>query len=158
MVAVVELTYEPKGIADETYLPYSADFSEGYPFYSGDMDYIFTFDGNDDIISHKDIVLKIGEYNGCCATVSINGQYAGNIDRDPYELSVKDHIKKGENKITISLCSTIRNMIGPNRYPQGDRSGCSTAKWDLPVNNSDMYDDVELIPFGINNISIILKE
>ena len=158
MVAVVELTYEPKGIADETYLPYSADLSDGYPFYSGNVDYIFTFDGNDDILCHKDIVLKIGEYNGCCATVSINGQYAGSIDRDPYELSVKDHIKKGENKITISLCSTIRNTIGPNRIPYTDESNCSLGKWDHPMKNNDMYDDVELIPFGINNICIILKE
>ncbi len=146
-------------INEEQTLSYPVEFtSMGYPFYAGRMDYKFTFEANDEIFSQNDIVLKIGEYNGCCATVTINGKYAGSIDRDPYELSIKEHLKNGENHITISLCSTIRNMIGPNRVPNGDESGCSLPKWDHPMKDNDMHDDVELIPFGIDDISIILKE
>lgn len=150
--------YNECTIKNELPLSYPVEFTlNGYPFYAGRMNYNFTFNTDDDILHKNDIVLKIGEYNGCCASVIINGEYAGSIDRDPYELSIKDALRKGENDITISLCSTIRNMIGPNRTPYGDESNCSLIKWDIPAKENDISDDLELIPFGIDDISVIVK-
>lgn len=150
--------YNECTIKNELPLSYPVEFTlNGYPFYAGRMNYSFTFNTDDDILYKNDIVLKIGEYNGCCASVIINGEYAGSIDRDPYELSIKDALRKGENDITISLCSTIRNMIGPNRTPYGDVSNCSLIKWDIPAKENDISYDLELIPFGIDDISVIVK-
>lgn len=136
--------------------------SHGYPFYPGTVCYTAEITCDKKMLNASDIVLKIGEYNGCSAAVYIDGKKAGSINRDPYVLSIKDSLTLGENKLEIRLYGTFRNMIGPSHLNIGDLSGCGRTTWTLPLevdhsanqNNPSVINSYMLVPYGIGDVRI----
>lgn len=139
--------------------------SHGYPFYPGIVSYTAKVDVTEEMLGAADVLLKIGVYNGCTATVLVNGDAAGFIDREPYTLSVKRALTTGENRIEIRLYGTFRNMFGPSHLEGADPSGCHRDLWWLDFNRSDCteYDSgtltnsFQLTPFGIGDLSLEVR-
>lgn len=140
--------------------------SNGYPFYPGRITYTVKADVTEELLESKDISLKIGEYNGCSALVTVNGVKTGSIDREPYSLSLKEALKVGENLISVKLYGTFRNMIGPSHVEGLDPSRCNRNTWIDCFGHTDCteYDiamftnSFQLTPFGIGDLSLEFTE
>jgi hypothetical protein len=85
--------------------------------------------------------------------VYVNGQLAGKLGWEPYEVDVTHLIKKGDNLVEIELANTLRNLLGPHHLVGGDREWTanehyrSKARW---------TDDYILVPLGFDGVSLNL--
>ncbi len=148
----------------ERITPTSDVTSNGYPFYSGMIEYTISVKITKDMLKADRILFKVGSFNGCTSTVLLNGKQAGYIDRDPYTLSLNKEllIADGDNEIKVCLYSTFRNMFGPSHFVDYDPSSCSRATWCENFEHSECteYDtgnhtnSFNLYPFGIGNFSL----
>ena len=139
--------------------------TKGYPFYPGPVEYLLRFHLDVDPSIYSCAVLKIGRYNGCSATVSIDGKKIGYIDREPYELTInRDVLHAGDNEVKIKLLGSFRNMFGPSHFLDYDPTGCSRVTWYEDYENTDCteYDkgsltnSFQLVPYGIGDVSLRL--
>lgn len=137
--------------------------SEGYPFYAAPINYQALFLLTESMLHCRRVLLRIGRYHGCSATVSISGQKIGCIDRDPYTLEIDPSLlHEGENEISLKLLGTFRNMFGPSHVLDYDTSFCSRLTWHRDFEHTDCteYDkggltnSFQLIPYGIGDISL----
>ncbi len=81
---------------------------DGYLFYGGKMQFTTK-------INYKEgdsTVLKISGRLAIC-DVKVNGEYAGTIMFSKY-LDIKKHLRKGINTITLTICNSYRNFLGPH--------------------------------------------
>ncbi len=126
--------------------------AHGYPFFIGTMRYDTTAVLDADA---PGAVLRLRDFHGCTAQVTVNGALVGSINRPPYELALGDALRAGENRISVRLFGTLRNAIGPSHLNGVDSCGCHRGIWPQtirPVNLPDTGDwtgEFELIPFGI---------
>lgn len=81
------------------------------PFYSWDMQYSKTYP-IDDLAGTYSVAL--GKWNGTVAEVYVNGEKAGIIAYDPYQLDVTSHLKKGNNQIDVRVIGSLKNLLGPH--------------------------------------------
>ena len=139
--------------------------AKGYPFYPGPIEYCLRFHLDVDPSTCTRAVLKIGRYNGCSATVSVDGKPIGYIDREPYELAIQsDILHAGDNEVKIKLLGSFRNMFGPSHFIDYDPTGCSRFTWHGDYENTDCteYDkgsltnSFQLVPYGIGDVSLRL--
>jgi hypothetical protein len=82
----------------------------GLPFYSQKVAYSKNFN-----ISKTDgaaFKVKMPRWNGTVASVLVNGQPAGLIAWQPYELDVTSLLKDGANEITIKITGSLKNTFG----------------------------------------------
>jgi hypothetical protein len=92
--------------------------AQGMPFYSGEVSYkqkfkIATASGR--------YFVKLGDWNGSLAKVSVNSKDAGVIFTPPFELDITNIAKAGTNEIEVKVIGTLRNTLGPyhNGPPHG---------------------------------------
>ena len=137
--------------------------SSGYPFYPAPVEYRISFNVSADMLNCKRILLRIGHYHGCSATVSLKEKRLGFIDREPYTLEIeKGLLQEGENEMTIKLLGSFRNMFGPSHMLGYDPSFCSRLTWykDYEYTDCTAYDkgyltnSFQLIPYGISDIEL----
>jgi hypothetical protein len=82
----------------------------GLPFYSGKVSYTQNFSiGNPGSSSYK---IKLPNWNGTVASVSVNGQPAGLVAWQPYEVDVTPSLKDGANEITVTITGSLKNTFG----------------------------------------------
>jgi hypothetical protein len=82
----------------------------GLPFYSQKVAYSQKFN-----ITSSDgasYILKMLQWNGSVASVSVNGQPAGLIAWQPHELDVTSMLKDGVNEITVKITGSLKNTFG----------------------------------------------
>lgn len=138
--------------------------SAGYPFYPGVIEYSVKVKITDELLKADRIFFKIGSFNGCTATVLLNGEKTGFIDRDPYKILLpKDKlIAEGDNEIKVRLFGTFRNMFGPSHLAEYDACSCGRATWyeDFEHNDCTEYDvgiltnSFLLAPYGAGDFSL----
>lgn len=65
--------------------------------------------------------LQLDSLKGSVAEVRVNGQNAGIVYADPYQLDVSTLIKKGKNLVEVTVAGSLRNLMGPHykTYRQG---------------------------------------
>ena len=83
---------------------------QGYPFYSDAVLYSATYNISD---AKANYIVKLNEWNGTVAEVSVNGKSAGIIGWAPYTLNVSAFVKEGANTITVKVIGSLHNVIGP---------------------------------------------
>jgi hypothetical protein len=82
----------------------------GLPFYSQKVAYTQNFN-----ITSTDGALfrvKLPRWNGSVASVIVNGQSAGLIAWQPYELDVTSFLAEGVNEITVEITGSLKNTFG----------------------------------------------
>lgn len=135
--------------------------AHGLPFYAGSVRYEATLRADKDMLAHHPS-LTIGRYSACTATVYVNGRAIGNINRDPYRLSLDGALTEGENRIAIEISGSLRNMAGPSHIRDLDPASCSKLTWITEMQNTEYteYDvgvltnSFVLAPFGIADVTI----
>ena len=58
--------------------------------------------------------VRLGKWNGSVAAVRVNGQEAGIIGWQPYELDITDFVRRGPNRIDVVVYGTLKNLLGPH--------------------------------------------
>jgi hypothetical protein len=82
----------------------------GLPFYSGKVSYTQNFKIENP--GNASVKVKLPDWKGTVAGVSVNGQPAGLIAWQPYELEVTSLLLEGANEITIEVTGSLKNTFG----------------------------------------------
>jgi hypothetical protein len=146
--------------------------SSGYPFYVGSLSLSQNiFIDKSDL---SDAKLRVEVMNAGCGEIWINGKYAGDINRAPFDISIGSLLNKGDNKIEIKLYTTLYNIIGPFHRVQGNVGNTfgggyknpdaawlsidTDAKdWDKRMNDfsTTWTDRYNVSPLGVKRVSIV---
>jgi hypothetical protein len=97
-------------LAPETTQNLGAWKSQGMPFYAYDVAYEKTIEFEEG----QKAIVRLGAWGGTVAEVHVNGDKAGIIGWQPYELDVSDFIVPGENKISVIVSGSLKNLLGPH--------------------------------------------
>ena len=94
--------------------------------YSGNAVYEITFKA-DEPPAGSTVYLDLGAV-GVMADVSLNGVALGNVWTAPYRVNVKDALKKGDNKLTVTVVNTwVNRLIGDSKLPVAERKTWSNV-------------------------------
>ncbi|MBQ2712580.1 MAG: hypothetical protein IJF71_04305, partial [Clostridia bacterium] len=87
---------------------------QGLWFYRGDMikEYAFRYEGGS-------VTVSLFSLQAALATVQVNGKEAGMLLATE-ELDITEHLQKGENRVTLTVCGTNRNLMGPHHHYKGE--------------------------------------
>jgi len=84
---------------------------QGQPFYGGEVAYTQTFDVR--VLAGRYRVALPAWY-GSVARVLVNGNAAGYVYCQPWELDVTDSLTPGMNTIEVVVIGTLKNTLGPH--------------------------------------------
>jgi hypothetical protein len=85
--------------------------SQGYPYYHDVVGYSKDYQV-EELSGRYKVVLD--EWSGSLVVVDVNGTEAGIIDHKPYELDITDYLVAGENRVTVKVVGTLKNLLGPH--------------------------------------------
>jgi len=120
------------------------------------------------------LTLDIDGFESVLAEVQINGKNAGKIAWKPYSLDITDYVWKDENRVTVALTNSLRNLLGEIHFiPLEDQK--FTSQWSLKVtprlaDGPDWYekrtreklktwsDDYFFRPFGIKGLNFTISK
>ncbi len=112
--------------------------------YSGTAVYEITFKA-DEIPAGSTVYLDLGAV-GVMADVSLNGVALGNVWTAPYRVNVKDALKKGDNKLTVTVVNTwVNRLIGDSKLPASERKTWSNVN---PYTSKSDYQSAGLLGPG----------
>lgn len=77
--------------------------SQGYPYYWGEFDYSFRFEGRARLLSVR--------MEGGMAEVFVNGIRCGVVSADPFLLPIAAATRDGENRLEIRFANTAQNFV-----------------------------------------------
>lgn len=80
---------------------------QGLAFYSGNVTYHFTFEGQD-----KDMAVEVSQFKGPLVSVALDGKAAGRIAFAPWRLEL-GRVGKGMHKLDITVFGNRINEFGP---------------------------------------------
>lgn len=83
---------------------------QGLPFYANKVSYQKTFSLKK---RTKYVEVVLGDWQGSLAEVTVNGQSAGLIFTKPYRLDISRFVRNGSNEITVTVCGSLKNLLGP---------------------------------------------
>lgn len=83
---------------------------QGMPFYAYDVRYSKIVSGIED----KKVKVRLNEWKGTVASVYVNGEQAGVIGWQPYELDISDFCKAGDNQVDVIVTGSFKNLLGPH--------------------------------------------
>jgi hypothetical protein len=118
----------------------------GLPHFVGTVRLTQTFDIPPDITATS-AVLRVDDIDAATALVAINGVRAGQLSWRPFTLEVGELLIPGRNEITISLVTSLRNLLGPFHTERGDPTFVSPATFD-----ENVTDDCWLVPLGVGDV------
>lgn len=59
--------------------------------------------------------LRVADYKGTAASVTVNGKYVSAIHRNGrYDVDVASFLEEGGNKIEVKVCGSLQNVLGPH--------------------------------------------
>ena len=147
---------------------------QGYPFYAGsiDLSQVFYIDKVD---KHAwKYVLSFKNLETILVEVTLNGKTLPAIFSTPWECDITDVLVSGENKLTLTLTNSLRNLMGPHHHVGGEFTQVGSAVFkgnqgwpNLIPGDKDWYDariggkailwrdDYFCIPFGMLEAPII---
>lgn len=120
--------------------------TQGYPHYSGAMDYRFTLP--DFQPDGRRIHLHLGDYQAAVSEILVNGQSAGLLfGRSRTTVDITDFLLPTDNRLTVKLIATPRNLYGPFHQTY---TGCSRISWaDFRTEGAFHTDAYVLVPYGL---------
>jgi hypothetical protein len=129
------LSEEPKKLVNGDWC------SQGYPFYSGNMEYITKVNLNPK--KGNKYFLELKNPSGTVFTVKVNGKVKTLIS-NPWKFEITDYIKTGFNDITIEVTSSLRNTFGPLHHTD------KYMKWTGPGKfTTNITSDYVFVPYGL---------
>ncbi|MGO4290240.1 glycosyl hydrolase [Chitinophaga sp. RAB17] len=114
---------------------------QGLPLYGHGITYTKTFTVADPA---KSYAVELGKWKGTVAAVKVNDVFAGIIISEPNTLTIGEFVKKGNNKIEVTVIGSLKNVLGPfyNKPAPGlvDPGKWYNIKMQPSGNEYDIYD------------------
>ena len=84
---------------------------QGMPLFGHRVSYstAFEIDETDGIYQ-----VELGDWSGTVAEVIVNGESAGVIGWQPYQIDVSDFLNSGENLVEVIVTGSLKNTLGPH--------------------------------------------
>ncbi len=124
----------------------------GLPFYSQKVAYSQNYKVNK--ADGKLFLLKLPQWKGTVAEVLVNGQQAGLVAWQPYQLDVTSLLKDGDNEITVKVVGNLKNTFG-YFYKPANKWIYGPHEWNyspekLPAGSEYILEDLGLMePFSL---------
>ncbi|UCC22389.1 MAG: hypothetical protein JSW23_11525, partial [Planctomycetota bacterium] len=84
---------------------------QGHPFYGSGVSYTQNFNISEATGRYH---VRLPSWYGSVAKVVVNGEAAGYIWHQPWELEVTEQVKAGRNSIEVTVIGTLKNTLGPH--------------------------------------------
>lgn len=127
--------------------------SQGYPFFNGTVTLRKKITLAENEIHNRSI-----RFSRLCSTVTkvaVNGQDAGTVVWQPYEVDLSDKLSAGENTVDITVTGNLRNLLGPFHLTEGEclrvSPGCffnESPLWSIG-RSSDWTDTYCFVEYGL---------
>ena len=120
--------------------------NQGHPFYAEGVSYTQQFNIPNPTAKYS---IKLPEWYGSVARVTVNGKLAGRIHRQPWQCEVTDSIRKGKNTVEVVVVGTLKNTLGPhhNNPPLG--SAWPGMFHNAPNPGPPSADKYSNVPYGL---------
>lgn len=121
---------------------------QGYPFYGGAFCYKYEFNLPD---NYKNATVKIPEIATTCCSVRVNQVCVGvagvNLD-DCFDIT--QYLVPGRNEITLRVCGSLKNLLGPHHDPEKLRNNVWPQNWkNAPKYGRPAAQEHDLIDYGV---------
>ncbi|WP_221887914.1 RNA polymerase sigma factor [Chitinophaga polysaccharea] len=114
---------------------------QGLPLYGNGVTYTKTFIAG---TPAKSYAVELGKWKGTVAAVKVNDLFAGVITAEPNTLAIGEFVRKGTNKIEVTVIGSLKNVLGPfyNKPAPGlvDPGKWYNIKTQPPGNEYDLYE------------------
>ena len=109
-------------------------------------------------------------------SVSVNEKAFDPVAWNPWKVDITETIRTGDNKITLKLTNSLRNLLGPHHHIGGELIAVGSGSFmGIPYwtsrlkGENDWYDrrksgntaiwvdDYFLIPIGIQNVKVVIE-
>lgn len=127
--------------------------TQGYPFFAGDITLSKKI-----ILSQSETenaVISFAKLPSIVTDVCVNGKMANKMLWKPYKADISDFLKEGENEISITLTTSLRNLLGPFHLKVGEPDFIypgmlfhETHLWGNGINN-DWTDEYSFVENGL---------
>lgn len=87
---------------------------QGMPFYGEKIAYSSKYQLSAAELKKPKAFVRLGKWSGVVAEVKVNGKKAGLIGFDPFELDVRQYLKPGVNEVSVIVCGSLKNTLGPH--------------------------------------------
>jgi hypothetical protein len=84
---------------------------QGFPLYAQGITYVKECNLTD---TKGGYAIQLGDWKGTVATVKVNGVQAGIIIAEPNMLEISRYLKKGNNRIEVTVIGSLKNLLGPH--------------------------------------------
>ena len=84
---------------------------QNLPFYGDEVSYAHTYSLKRGAGPYQ---VRLGRWSGTVAQVQVNGEPAGVIGWQPYELDITGLVKDGANRVEVRVCGSNKNLLGPH--------------------------------------------
>lgn len=122
---------------------------QGLPMYGHAIvyrkDYVLDAPGNG-------YLLRLDSLKGSLAAVTVNGKDAGIVYTEPYQLDISTLLKKGKNRIGVTVVGSLRNLMGPH-YKSYRPGYTGPDSWN-GVTSYPPGDSYLLFDYGLNDIRL----
>ncbi|MFB9276878.1 glycosyl hydrolase [Cohnella cellulosilytica] len=123
---------------------------QGYPFYGQAMSYerVIRLDRTD-----KRLWVRLGEWEGTCAAVLVNGERAGLVWRQHSEqVEITSLVRPGGNLVEVRISGSFKNLFGPHHDPDRPRKVAWPKFWkNGPKVGQPSADAYDLIGYGLRD-------
>jgi hypothetical protein len=126
--------------------------NQGWAFYSRQVSYRKTFEIGE---VGKYYRVRLGDWSGTVAEVSVNGKSADIVGFEPYSVDVSGLIRQGDNIVEVIVTGSNKNLLGPfhNKPAPG-----LVSPWHFRnVKNYPPGNDYQQLDYGLMN-DILLEE
>lgn len=82
----------------------------GLPFYPASISFTSRLEVEN---TSEDYFLELKDFNASCVSLSVNEKDPVYI-WPPYTIRISDYLGKGENRITLTLHASLKNLVGPH--------------------------------------------
>ncbi len=119
---------------------------QGYPFYRGAILYSASFQAEEG----DEADLLVPDVQAGAVSVFVNGEFAGLANLNGVK-PVPLNIRKGENRVTVRLCVSLKNLLGPHFDPEKPRGSAWPEMWKKgPKVGEPPAEAYDLIPYGFD--------
>jgi hypothetical protein len=134
-----------QAVTQQTYY-YDDLVSQGLPHFVGEVLLSQTFNVSN-LPENAQIYLELEALQAATAVVMVNGQHVGQLNWHPLKLDVTQALKQGENTLSITLVTSLRNLLGPFHAARSDPTFVSPATFSEFVTQ-----DYWLVPLGLGKV------
>jgi hypothetical protein len=119
----------------------------GMPLFGGKVSYSSAFDAGQK--NGKKFIFKPGKWEGVVAELVVNNQPVTTLLDDQEETDITAWIQEGENKVSLIICGSLRNLLGPHHDAKSTGSTWPSMFWRSPKEGQPAGDEYFTLDYGL---------